>query len=477
MIELVEGASRQKTPNEIALTLLLAGFTLVFLLVTVTLKPFSDFANVTVTIAALISLFVCLIPTTIGGLLSAIGIAGMDRALRANVIAKSGKAVENAGDIDTVLLDKTGTITIGNRKATNFFAINNYNKDELAKYCLLSSLADPTPEGKSVVELALKLNLSLTSFNAREKRFIQFAAETKMSGVDLEDGTEVRKGAWDAILKWAPSADGVEKELDSRVREIAGNGGTPLIVAVNKKTIGIIQLEDIVKPGIRERFTRLRKMGVKTVMVTGDNPLTAKYIAAQAGVDDFIAEAKPEDKMNYILREQREGKLVAMMGDGTNDAPALAQADVGVAMNSGTQAAKEAANMVDLDNDPTKLLEVIEIGKQLLITRGNITTFSIINDVAKYFAIVPALFAVSIPGLNALNIMKLESPESAILSAVIFNALVIPALIPLALRGVKYKPIGATALLTRNLLIYGLGGLIIPFIGIKIIDVFVSLFI
>jgi K+-transporting ATPase ATPase B chain len=477
MISLVEGASRQKTPNEIALTLLLAGFTLVFLMVTVTLKPMSTFAGAAVTIASLISLFVCLIPTTIGGLLSAIGIAGMDRALRANVIAKSGKAVENAGDIDTILLDKTGTITIGNRKATNFFPVGDISLKELSGYCMLSSAADPTPEGKSIVELAGKLNPDLSASQVKEKRFINFTAETKMSGVDLEDGTEIRKGAYEAILKWAQSPNGQAEEIDSFINNIASNGGTPLVVAVNNKVTGVIQLEDIVKPGIRERFERLRRMGVKTVMVTGDNPLTAKYIAGQAGVDDFIAEAKPEDKMNYILKEQNEGKLVAMMGDGTNDAPALAQADVGVAMNSGTQAAKEAANMVDLDNDPTKLLEIIEIGKQLLITRGNVTTFSIVNDVAKYFAIVPALFAVSIPGLNALNIMNLASPESAILSAVIFNALIIPALIPLALKGAKYKPIGAAALLTRNLLIYGLGGLVIPFIGIKAIDLFVSLFI
>lgn len=429
MIELVEGASRQKTPNEIALTILLAGFTIIFLLVTVTLKPFSDYANTAVTIAALISLFVCLIPTTIGGLLSAIGIAGMDRALRANVIAKSGKAVENAGDIDTVLLDKTGTITIGNRKATNLFPFNGFGKQEFAKHCLLSSLADPTPEGKSIVELATHLEPQIMQRTEKDGKFIKFTAETRMSGIDLADGRQIRKGAWDAIQKWATETNNAGKEIEQKITEIASNGGTPLVVSINKKIAGVIQLEDIIKPGIQERFARLRKMGVKTVMVTGDNPLTAKYIAGQAGVDDFIAEAKPEDKMNYILNEQKEGKLVAMMGDGTNDAPALAQADVGVAMNSGTQAAKEASNMVDLDNDPTKLLEVIEIGKQLLITRGNVTTFSIINDVAKYFAIVPALFAASIPGLNALNIMKLASPESAILSAVIFNALIIPALI------------------------------------------------
>ncbi|MFA7420845.1 MAG: potassium-transporting ATPase subunit KdpB [Melioribacteraceae bacterium] len=477
MIALVEGASRQKTPNEIALTILLASFTIIFLLVTVTLKPFSEFANTAVTITALISLFVCLIPTTIGGLLSAIGIAGMDRALRANVIAKSGKAVENAGDIDVVLLDKTGTITIGNRKATKLIPINNLDNKGFAKLCLLSSLADPTPEGKSIVELATKLDTHSYMEFANNGRFVEFSAETRMSGIDLPDGKQLRKGAWDAIKKWSNGNSSNETEIEKHVTAIATNGGTPLVVALDKVAVGVIQLEDIIKPGIKERFERLRKMGVKTVMVTGDNPLTAKFIANQAGVDDFIAEAKPEDKMNYILKEQREGKLVAMMGDGTNDAPALAQADVGVAMNSGTQAAKEAANMVDLDSDPTKLLEVIEIGKQLLITRGNVTTFSIINDVAKYFAIVPAIFAATIPGLSVLNIMKLATPESAIMSAVIFNAFIIPALIPLALKGSKYKPIGATALLTRNLLIYGLGGLIVPFIGIKAIDLVVALFI
>jgi len=476
MIALVEGANRQKTPNEIALSILLAGFTLVFLLVVVTLEPFGKYAGTSISIAFLISLFVCLIPTTIGGLLSAIGIAGMDRALRANVIAKSGKAVETAGDIDVVLLDKTGTITIGNRKATNFFPVNGYNNEEFIRGTVLSSLADHTPEGKSIIELAEKILPSIFPVNVENAEFINFSAETRMSGVNLLDGTEIRKGAWDSIRKWTSNGDSVADEINSRVLEIAGSGGTPLAVGINKKAIGVVQLEDIIKPGIQERFKRLHKMGVKTVMVTGDNPVTAKFIAMQAGVDDFIAEAKPVDKMNYIIREQKEGKLVAMMGDGTNDAPALAQADVGVAMNSGTQAAKEAANMVDLDNDPTKLLEVIEIGKQLLITRGNVTTFSIVNDVAKYFAIVPALFMVTIPGLNALNIMKLANPESAILSAVIFNALIILALIPIALRGVKYRPIGATGILIRNLWIYGMGGLIIPFIGIKAIDMIVSLF-
>ncbi|MGE5679909.1 MAG: potassium-transporting ATPase subunit KdpB [Bacillota bacterium] len=481
MISLVEGANRQKTPNEIALTILLAGFTLIFLLVTATLPPFAEYSKTYITIAALVSLCVCLIPTTIGALLSAIGIAGMDRALRANVISKSGKAVENAGDIDTVLLDKTGTITIGNRKATNFYPVNGFSKEEFIRYCLLSSMADQTPEGKSIIELGEKNGVKISEKEVKDARFIKFTAETRMSGIDLAGGIGIRKGAWDAIKKLSNSHSFNSKDelaqIEKKVTDIAENGGTPLAVAVNCKALGAIQLEDIIKPGIQERFERLRKMGVKTVMVTGDNPLTAKYIAEKAGVDDFIAEAKPEDKLSYIREEQRSGKLVAMMGDGTNDAPALAQADVAVAMNTGTQAAKEAANMVDLDNDPTKLLEVIEIGKQMLITRGNVTTFSLANDVAKYFAIIPAIFASAIPGLNALNIMHLGSSESAILSAVIFNALIIPALIPLALKGVKYKAIGATAMLRRNLFIYGLGGMISPFIGIKLIDMIISLFI
>ncbi len=472
MIALVEGASRQKTPNEIALTILLAGFTLIFIIVCVTLKPFGDYANTPITIGAFISLFVCLIPTTIGGLLSAIGIAGMDRALRANVITKSGKAVETAGDLDTLLLDKTGTITIGNRKATNFWPADSIDKAAFTEACALSSLADETPEGKSIIELA---GINTNTFTTNGAKFIAFTAETRSSGIDLPSGIKIRKGAFDSIRNMATKAGNtVPAETATRVTAIASNGGTPLVVSQNDKIMGVIELQDIIKPGIQERFERLRKMGVKTVMVTGDNPLTAKYIAEKAGVDDFIAEAKPEDKMNYIKKEQQGGKLVAMMGDGTNDAPALAQADVGVAMNSGTAAAKEAGNMVDLDNDPTKLIEIVEIGKQLLMTRGTLTTFSIANDVAKYFAIVPALFVLSIPGLQALNIMKLHSPESAILSAVIFNAIIIPLLIPLALRGVAYKPIGASALLRRNLLIYGLGGIIIPFIGIKVIDLLVS---
>lgn len=475
MIALVEGASRQKTPNEIALTILLASFTIIFVIVCVTLKPFADYANTTISIAAFISLFVCLIPTTIGGLLSAIGIAGMDRALRANVITKSGKAVETAGDVDTLLLDKTGTITIGNRKATNFYPANGIDKKVFIEACVLASLADETPEGKSIIELA---NLNVNSFNTTGARFIEFTAETRSSGIDMPSGLKIRKGAFDAIRNIAIKAgNNFPKETEEQVRSISSNGGTPLVVSQNQEVLGVIELQDIIKPGIQERFARLRKMGVKTVMVTGDNPLTAKYIAEKAGVDDFIAEAKPEDKMNYIKKEQVSGKLVAMMGDGTNDAPALAQADVGVAMNSGTQAAKEAGNMVDLDNDPTKLIEIVEIGKQLLITRGTITTFSIANDVAKYFAIVPALFISSIPALQALNIMHLQSPQSAILSAVIFNAIIIPLLIPLSLKGVAYKPIGASALLRRNLLIYGLGGVIAPFIGIKLIDMILALFI
>ncbi|NCD70573.1 potassium-transporting ATPase subunit KdpB [Mucilaginibacter agri] len=474
MIALVEGASRQKTPNEIALTILLASFTLVFIIVCVTLKPFADYANTPITIAALISLFVCLIPTTIGGLLSAIGIAGMDRALRANVITKSGKAVETAGDIDVLLLDKTGTITIGNRKATQFWPASAVAPDDLITACVLSSLADETPEGKSIIELA-SAHFKLPEAPVGSE-FVKFTAETRSSGINTPQGLRIRKGAFDSIRNIAQKAGNpFPVEVEERVKTISSNGGTPLVVSQNEKILGVIELQDIIKTGISERFERLRKMGVKTVMVTGDNPLTAKFIAEKAGVDDFIAEAKPEDKMNYIKAEQNTGKLVAMMGDGTNDAPALAQADVGVAMNSGTQAAKEAGNMVDLDNDPTKLIEIVEIGKQLLITRGTLTTFSIANDVAKYFAIVPALFVASIPALQSINIMKLHSPESAILSAVIFNAIIIPLLIPLALKGVEYKPIGASALLRRNLMLYGVGGVIAPFIGIKLIDLAVGL--
>jgi K+-transporting ATPase ATPase B chain len=481
MIALVEGASRQKTPNEIALTILLAGFTLVFIIVCVTLQPFARYANTPLAVASFIALFVCLIPTTIGGLLSAIGIAGMDRALRANVITKSGKAVETAGDIDTLLLDKTGTITIGNRKATHFWVAPGVSEGELIEAATLSSLHDETPEGKSIVELA-RQNRRLDETYLRERALgsepIKFTAETRSSGVTLASGLRIRKGAADAIRTQAAAAGlSFPQETTERVALVANNGGTPLVVSENDRILGVVELQDVIKPGIQERFERLRKMGIKTVMVTGDNPLTARFIAEKAGVDDFIAEAKPEDKMQYIRKEQQSGKLVAMMGDGTNDAPALAQADVGVAMNSGTQAAKEAGNMVDLDNDPTKLIEVVEIGKQLLMTRGTLTTFSIANDVAKYFAIVPALFMVAIPGLRALNVMGLHSPQSAILSAVIFNALIIPALVPLALKGVAYTPIGASALLRRNLLIYGLGGVIVPFIGIKLLDMVVGMFV
>ncbi|RYJ39496.1 Potassium-transporting ATPase B chain [Flavobacterium anhuiense] len=483
MIALVEGASRQKTPNEIALTILLAAFTLIFVIVCVTLKPFADYANAPITIAAFIALFVCLIPTTIGGLLSAIGIAGMDRALRANVITKSGKAVETAGDIDVLLLDKTGTITIGNRKATNFYPTKGISFDDFVKSAVLSSLADDTPEGKSILELSEMIDVksetkaSFLQTTSDIAHTIKFTAETRTSGVVLKDGTNIRKGAQDAARNIAQQAgNSFPEDTAQQVISISSNGGTPLVVIKNNEIQGVIELQDIIKTGMKERFERLRRMGIKTVMVTGDNPLTAKFIAEKAGVDDFIAEAKPEDKMNYIRKEQAEGRLVAMMGDGTNDAPALAQANVGVAMNSGTQAAKEAGNMVDLDNDPTKLIEIVEIGKQLLMTRGTLTTFSIANDVAKYFAIVPALFITAIPALQGLNIMHLHSPESAILSAVIFNAIIIPILIPLALKGVEYRPIGASAILKRNLLIYGLGGLIVPFIGIKIIDLVVALF-
>ncbi|PWB23606.1 potassium-transporting ATPase subunit KdpB [Flavobacterium sp. HTF] len=483
MIALVEGASRQKTPNEIALTILLAAFTLIFVIVCVTLKPFADYANAPITIAAFIALFVCLIPTTIGGLLSAIGIAGMDRALRANVITKSGKAVETAGDIDVLLLDKTGTITIGNRKATNFYPTKGISFDDFVKSAVLSSLADDTPEGKSILELGKTLDVNskmqsdISLLTENISHSIKFTAETRTSGVVLKDGTNIRKGAQDAAKNIAQQAGNVfPEDTAQQVITISSNGGTPLVVIKNNEVQGVIELQDIIKTGMKERFERLRRMGIKTVMVTGDNPLTAKFIAEAAGVDDFIAEAKPEDKMNYIRKEQAEGRLVAMMGDGTNDAPALAQANVGVAMNSGTQAAKEAGNMVDLDNDPTKLIEIVEIGKQLLMTRGTLTTFSIANDVAKYFAIVPALFITAIPALQGLNIMHLHSPESAILSAVIFNAIIIPILIPLALKGVDYRPIGASAILKRNLLIYGLGGLIVPFIGIKVIDLLVALF-
>ncbi|MCW5955590.1 MAG: potassium-transporting ATPase subunit KdpB [Pyrinomonadaceae bacterium] len=477
MIALVEGASRQKTPNEIALNILLAGLTIIFLLAVVTLQPFAIYSNAPQTIFVLISLLVCLIPTTIGGLLSAIGIAGMDRLIQHNVLAMSGRAVEAAGDVNTLLLDKTGTITLGNRQATEFIPLDGVDERQLADSAQLSSLADETPEGRSIVILA-KEKYGLRGREINElgptHEFVPFTAQTRMSGLNI-NGRQIRKGAVDAIEKYLAEGKGVETStrLKEIVERIARAGGTPLVVADNMKPLGVIYLKDIVKSGMRERFDQLRRMGIKTIMITGDNPLTASSIAQEAGVDDFLAEAKPEDKMALIKREQAEGKLVAMTGDGTNDAPALAQADVGVAMNTGTQAAKEAGNMVDLDSNPTKLIEVVEIGKQLLMTRGALTTFSIANDVAKYFAIIPAMFSATFPVLNALNIMGLATPRSAILSAVIFNALVIIVLIPLALRGVKYRAMSASSLLQRNLLIYGLGGMIVPFIGIKIIDLIV----
>ncbi len=478
MIALVEGASRQKTPNEIALNILLAGLTIIFLLAVVTLQPFAIYSGAAQTVFVLISLLVCLIPTTIGGLLSAIGIAGMDRLVQHNVLAMSGRAVEAAGDVNTLLLDKTGTITLGNRQASEFIALKGISAEVLADAAQLSSLSDETPEGRSIVFLAKeKYGINGNNQLASNAEFIPFTAQTRMSGVNL-DGREIRKGSVDAIEKYVANGNGnghqSSVELREIVEKIAKAGGTPLVVADNHKPVGVIYLKDIVKGGMKERFNQLRQMGIKTVMITGDNPLTAASIAQEAGVDDFLAEATPEDKMALIKREQAEGKLVAMTGDGTNDAPALAQADVGVAMNTGTQAAKEAGNMVDLDSDPTKLIEVVEIGKQLLMTRGALTTFSIANDVAKYFAIIPAMFAATFPVLNALNIMGLKTPQSAILSAVIFNALVIVFLIPLALKGVKYRALSASSLLQRNLLVYGLGGVVAPFIGIKIIDVIIT---
>jgi potassium-transporting ATPase ATP-binding subunit len=475
MISLVEGAQRQKTPNEIALSILLAGLTIIFMLVVVTLYPFALYGGAQLTLPVLVALLVCLIPTTIGGLLSAIGIAGMDRLVQHNVLAMSGRAVEAAGDVDTLLLDKTGTITLGNRMATEFIAAPGVDDREMAEVAQLASLADETPEGRSITALAKRqFGLRGRNLGAAEAQFIPFSAQTRMSGVNI-GGRRIRKGAADQMIKFARENRGeVPPEILTTVERIAKGGGTPLMVADGGRVMGVIHLKDVVKEGIRERFARLRAMGLRTVMITGDNPLTAKAIADESGVDDFLAEATPETKLKLIREEQAQGKLVAMIGDGTNDAPALAQADVGVAMNAGTQAAREAGNMIDLDSNPTKIMEVVEIGKQLLITRGALTTFSIANDVAKYFAIIPAMFMVSYPTLQALNIMHLTTPESAILSAVIFNALIIVALIPLALRGVQYRPLGAAAILARNLLVYGLGGVIVPFIGIKAIDLAVA---
>src|SRR5580698_10428221 len=475
MIALVEGATRQKTPNEIALSILLAGLTVIFLLAVITLQPFALYSHAPQTVFVLVSLLVCLIPTTIGGLLSAIGIAGMDRLVQYNVLAMSGRAVEAAGDVNTLLLDKTGTITLGNRQATEFFPAPDISTERLADAAQLASFSDETPEGRSIVVLAKeKYNLRGRDLTNMRVEFVPFSAQTRMSGVDLP-GTSIRKGSADAIAKFLDQQGAsLPRKVTDKVEEIARLGGTPLVVAENTTALGVVYLKDIVKGGLKDRLARLRAMGIRTIMITGDNPLTAAVIAREAGVDDFLAEAKPKDKMDLIKREQGKGKLVAMTGDGTNDAPALAQADVGVAMNSGTQAAKEAGNMVDLDSNPTKLIEIVEIGKQLLMTRGALTTFSIANDVAKYFAIIPAMFAGAFPVLNQLNIMHLATPHSAILSAVIFNALIIIALIPLALRGVKYRPAGAAVLLRQNLLIYGLGGLVAPFIGIKLIDMVIT---
>ena len=475
MISLVEGASRQKTPNEIALNTLLVSLTIIFLIVVVTLYCFSDYAGAKIPMATMIALLVCLIPTTIGGLLSAIGIAGMDRVTRFNVIAMSGKAVEACGDVDTMILDKTGTITYGNRLAADFRPVKGKKKEDFIDYSVMTSLCDSTPEGKSVVELGMSLGTSIREEAKEQMEFVEFTAQTKMSGVNLKDGTEIRKGAYDAIKTYVKEKGGtIPDDLEGIVKEISSLGGTPLVVCAGNVIYGVIYLKDTVKPGLVERFARLREIGIKTIMCTGDNPLTAATIAKEAGVDGFIAECKPEDKIDAIKKEQAEGKLVAMTGDGTNDAPALAQADVGLAMNSGTTAAKEAANMVDLDSDPTKILEVVEIGKQLLITRGSLTTFSIANDVAKYFAIIPAMFTLVIPQMEMLNIMHLATPFSAILSALIFNAIIIPCLIPIAMRGVKYKPMRSEKMLMKNMGIYGLGGVIVPFIGIKLIDILVA---
>ena len=473
MIALVEGASRKKTPNEIALSTLLVSLTIIFLIVIVTLYPIGMYSGVQLPLSTLIALMVCLIPTTIGGLLSAIGVAGMDRVTRFNVIAMSGKAVEACGDVDTMVLDKTGTITFGNRLAADFFPVEGANRSDLIRCAALTSLHDDTPEGKSTLELARRLGDN--SEELPGSSFMEFTAQTRMSGVDLPDGTRVRKGASDAIEQYVREQGGkIPADLHTRVEEVSSLGGTPLVVCQNDQVLGVIYLKDTVKPGMAERFARLRAIGIKTIMCTGDNPLTAATIAKEAGVDGFIAECKPEDKISVIKKEQVEGKIVAMTGDGTNDAPALAQANVGLAMNSGTTAAKEAANMVDLDSDPTKILEVVEIGKQLLITRGSLTTFSIANDIAKYFAIIPAMFMAAIPQLGVLNIMHLSTQNSAILSALIFNAIIIPCLIPLAMKGVKYRPMSSGKMLARNMMIYGLGGVVTPFIGIKIIDMVIA---
>ncbi|MBS9804234.1 potassium-transporting ATPase subunit KdpB [Bacillus cereus] len=478
MISLVEGAARQKTPNEIALNTVLTSLTLIFLIVVVTLPIFTKYLGFQIDTAVLVALLVCLIPTTIGGLLSAIGIAGMDRVTKFNVLAMSGKAVEAAGDINTIILDKTGTITFGNRMAHTLLPVGNETIEKVGKWAAISSVLDETPEGRSVIEYVQGKSISYNRELAEQGEFVPFKAETRMSGVDLQDGTKVRKGAVGAVIEWVGSQGGtIPKDVNQKADFISKEGGTPLVVAVDDRIYGLIYLKDTVKPGMRERFEQLRQMGIKTVMCTGDNPLTAATIAKEAGVDEFVAECKPEDKIAVIKAEQDKGKLVAMTGDGTNDAPALAQADVGLAMNSGTTAAKEAANMIDLDSNPTKIIEVVGIGKQLLMTRGALTTFSIANDIAKYFAIIPAMFTLAIPQMEALNIMKLTSPLSAILSALIFNAVIIPLLIPLAMKGIAYKPMSSNALLSRNLLIYGLGGVIVPFIGIKVIDMIVGLFI
>jgi len=478
MISLVEGAKRQKTPNELALNTLLTSLTLIFLLVVVTLAPIADYLNIELQVPVLISLLVCLIPTTIGGLLSAIGIAGMDRVTQFNVLAMSGKAVEAAGDINTMILDKTGTITYGNRMASEFIPVGGETRERVAEWAAVGSVKDDTPEGRSVLELMRTSSFRYDEKVAEGGEFIEFKAETRMSGIDLKDGRKVRKGAVDAVKRWVASQGGsIPADLDACGESIAREGGTPLAVAVDARILGLIYLKDTVKPGMRERFEQLRRMGIKTIMCTGDNPLTAATIALEAGVDDFIAESKPEDKIAVIRREQAEGKLVAMTGDGTNDAPALAQADVGLAMNSGTTAAKEAANMVDLDSDPSKIIEVVAIGKQLLMTRGALTTFSIANDVAKYFAIIPAMLTLAIPQMRALNVMGLGTPMSAILSALIFNAIIIPLLIPLAMKGVSYKPLRASKLLGRNIALYGIGGMIVPFVGIKLIDLVVHLWV